>query len=58
MTQWALGFLAGVSDVARRDLLDGTDVQGVLGWLDHYCWQRPTDRFVNALEAFVNERLQ
>jgi len=53
---WALGFLSGAA-IYSNDLnpLHGVDADAVSFWLDNYCRARPTDRFVDALKAFIRE---
>ena len=56
MGNWALGFLSGVG-IYSTDLnpLEGVDSDAVSYWLDNYCQARPTDRFVDALNAFIRQ---
>jgi hypothetical protein len=56
MGNWALGFLSG-SAVYSNDLnpLQGVDSDAIFYWLDNYCQARPTDRFVDALKAFIRQ---
>jgi len=35
--------------------LEGVDSNAVAYWLDNYCQARPTDRFVDALKAFIQQ---
>jgi hypothetical protein len=56
MGNWALGFLSGVG-LYSTDLnpLHGVDADGVSYWLDNYCSAHPTDRFADALRAFIRQ---
>jgi hypothetical protein len=53
---WALGFLSGAA-LYSGDLnpLRGVDADAVSYWLDNYCRARPTDRFIDAVKAFIWE---
>ena len=56
MGNWALGFLAGAATYG--DILNpsqGIDSQAVAYWLDNYCRARPTDHFVDALQASIRQ---
>jgi hypothetical protein len=56
MGNWALGFLSGVAIYSTDlNLLEGVDSDAVAYWLNNYCQGRPTDRFVDALKAFIRQ---
>lgn len=56
MGNWALGFLSAVGVYSvNLDPLRGVDSDAVLYWLDNYCQARPTDRFVDAVKAFIQQ---
>jgi hypothetical protein len=41
-TQWAAGYLSGLNtEPAAPDALDGTDFDGIMGWIDNYCQTHP-----------------
>ncbi len=50
---WLGGFLSSVSLTLHRDVLNGTDLQGALYWLDNYCRDHPVDNFASATTAFA-----
>ncbi len=58
--QWVVGFLSGYglreSSVGGFDPLKGMDAEGVWGWIDNYCRERPTAKIWEASLAFVNAR--
>ena len=56
MGNWALGFLSGVAIYGDNlNPLEGVDSNAIAYWLDNYCQSRPTDRFVDALKAFIRQ---
>ena len=51
-TQWLAGFLTVVNlETTKKngiDIIEGTDLDGVMGWLDKYCRENPLDSFDRA----------
>jgi hypothetical protein len=53
--QWVLGFLSGIGYMgAEANPLNGTDAQGVLAWIDNYCWVHPLEEISGAAKAFYS----
>lgn len=54
-TTWLGGYLTAVDIEEQKtySILGGTDVPGVMRWLDNWCRQNPTRMFVNAANALV-----
>jgi hypothetical protein len=57
MGNWALGFITGAEWHGEEDVLRGIDADGVAYWLDNYCEPRPTDKFSDAVVAFIQDRI-
>jgi hypothetical protein len=61
IANWALGYLSGVAvwgfdrTMGHKAPLRGMDADGVLYWLDNYCHVNPTNKFTDALAAFVEQ---
>jgi hypothetical protein len=50
---WVLGFLSGIGFESLADNpLNGTDANGVVGWIDNYCAANPLSQIFDATKAF------
>ena len=57
--QWVAGYVTASSVQLRRDLISGTDFDGLMGWIDKYCRNNPTSSLMNAswwLVDFLKKR--
>jgi hypothetical protein len=58
---WTTGYLTAMGQqLAVKDLLAGTDMNGAADWLARYCEQNPADRFYTAnyrLVMFLQARI-
>ena len=57
-TQWLLGFITAYNEHVwhrSKDVADGTNAEGLLGWVDNYCAAHPLDKVAAAADALVNE---
>ncbi|MDZ4344008.1 MAG: hypothetical protein U1E51_16435 [Candidatus Binatia bacterium] len=54
---WVMGFFTGVNYSAQDtyDVTGGTNLDGVLGWLDNYCRDHPLETFARAMERLLVE---
>lgn len=55
--QWLLGFITALnwSAADRRDLLEGSDAEGAMLWVENYCRGKPLDTFLDAALALRQE---
>lgn len=55
--QWLLGFITALNwmDPDRRDLLEGSDAEGAMLWVENYCRAKPLDTFLDAALALRQE---
>lgn len=55
--QWLLGFITALnwSDPRRRDLLEGSDAEGAMLWVENHCRAKPLDTFFDAALALRQE---
>jgi hypothetical protein len=56
-THWLAGYITAYNRFGpgSADVAKGTDLEGLLRWLDTYCEQHPLDHFAAALEVLVSE---
>ena len=58
---WLGGFISGINmadPIARDDLSEGTDFDGLLAWVDSYCAANPLDKVFTAAELLAAELLK
>jgi len=59
MTAWVLGFITAgnswESILHRRNLSEGTDSDGLFGWIDNYCTAHPLEDLSSAAMALELE---
>ncbi|MFM9865169.1 MAG: hypothetical protein ACKVRO_16345 [Micropepsaceae bacterium] len=55
---WLTGFLSAVNQfvVHRNSILEGTDLDGAMGWIQSYCETHPADSFHTAVREFVRNQ--
>lgn len=55
--QWLLGFITALNwmDPNRQDLLEGSDAEGAMLWVENYCRTHPLDTFFDAALALRQE---
>ncbi len=55
LTVWVVGFLTAynVYVAPSGDVLEGTDVDGAVAWIDNYCTAHPLETVASASEALV-----
>ena len=46
---WVEGFLSGLAQGTRRDLLKNVDQEAIDRWMSSYCAQHPLDRVFDAM---------
>lgn len=51
----AHNFIGGGTGVWSNNLTQGTDYEGIMGWVDNYCAQHPLDNIADAAQALVVE---
>ena len=54
---WLTGYLTAVNKLttATVDMRGTTDIDGLLGWLEHYCVKHPRHSFSRAMESLVTD---
>jgi hypothetical protein len=51
---WLQGYLSGLSAALQRDVLQGTDRDAVVAWMDNYCRAHPLDKVADgAMRLFI-----
>ena len=55
-TEWAEGYLSGVSDWTSFNPTRRLDVGALQTWVDSYCQNHPLDLFAGALNALIRSR--
>jgi hypothetical protein len=52
---WLTGYLTAVNKLTKAtvDMRGTTDMDGLLGWLEHYCVQHPRHSFSRAVVSLV-----
>jgi len=53
---WLTGYVTAVNlaSANTEDISRGTDLDGLLGWLDNWCQTHPTSSYASASEALVS----
>lgn len=53
---WVVGYISGYNAWVdgKADISEGTDVPGLLAWIDNYCAQNPLDKIATAANALIN----
>jgi hypothetical protein len=52
---WVLGYASGIAVANKRNLLQGTDGEGVWAWMDNYCRTHPLENMLAVADALVWE---
>src|SRR5262245_51119485 len=59
VTAWMGGYLSamnfGPAALARLDVLEGPDVEGLYSWIDNYCREHPLDTIQDAANRLFEE---
>jgi hypothetical protein len=55
---WVEGFMSGLAQGTRRDLLRNIDEEALKTWMDDYCSKHPLDRVLDAMAPLWLDLLQ
>lgn len=56
---WLTGYISAYNSLPNgiSNIAQGTDVEGMLAWVDNYCAKNPLDKISTAASALVDELL-
>jgi hypothetical protein len=54
-TAWLAGYLTAYNlwVPGKADIAEGTDIAGLMAWIDNYCAQNPLNNIANAANALI-----
>jgi hypothetical protein len=56
LLMWVLGFISGANaDPSHPDVLLGSDLDGLIGWIDNYCRAHPLESIASAASGLIVE---